>query len=234
MADKVVSHVLLEDPALIGATADAIEYFVTNEPDDKERRSVAKNEIESAATSVVEDGDEFEFKYGRIFYNVSAAEGAVDGIGTQPHLTLSVDETYFRTFVDGYEKEDVLAAAEELYDLVGGLYEHLVKHGHVVRYVCGLGPGEVMSARQTGTDFSVENAENGDVGEFFWLQIFPPDLVEQFGRETVLSIPAWQVRELADGAVQFGLGPVPTYDVATFPDRTIVYDQEAIRDHLGM
>lgn len=61
----------------------------------------------------------------------------------------------------------------------------------------------------------------------------PPAVVDELDRGAVLSISAWRVRELADGAVQFGLGPVPTYDVTAFPDRTIVYDQDEIRDHVG-
>lgn len=229
MSDAVEVYFAIEDGVTVDAVTDVLAYCEEKDPTGGD---VGEGNYEEVAEGLVRDEDRQRFRYALFDYALAGQPG-VAGIYDAP-LLVSVDEVYFRSHKNDYGKQDILSAAEELYDLVGGIYEHLVDCGHRVRWVVGLGPGEVMTASQTGTQFSVDRFKEKALEEFYWLQILPPEVVDDIGRDTVLSMPAWRVRELSNGAVQFGLGLVPTYDVAAFPDRTVVYDQEEIREHLGL
>lgn len=49
--------------------------------------------------------------------------------------------------------------------------------------------------------FTAESLANDRLTQMCWLTIFPPALVDTYGRETLLSAPAWHVEELDDGAI---------------------------------
>ncbi|WP_336358963.1 hypothetical protein [Haloarcula sp. CGMCC 1.6347] len=48
---------------------------------------------------------------------------------------------------------------------------------------------------------TAESVANSRFTYLPWLTILPPAMVEEYGRETVLSTPAWHVDELDDGSV---------------------------------
>jgi hypothetical protein len=49
--------------------------------------------------------------------------------------------------------------------------------------------------------FTAESLAHDTYDHLSWLSIFTPSMVEHYGRETLLSAPAWQIRELVDGAI---------------------------------
>lgn len=67
---------------------------------------------------------------------------------------------------------------------------------------------------------------NGDVPDLHWLNVFPPAVVEQLGRETVLSTPAYRIEDLEDGSVLLV--------VQEFPDEKDVDRWVEVREHLGL
>jgi hypothetical protein len=48
---------------------------------------------------------------------------------------------------------------------------------------------------------TAESVANGQLTYLPWLTIFPPKMVEEYGRETILSAPAWHVEALDDGSI---------------------------------
>ena len=48
---------------------------------------------------------------------------------------------------------------------------------------------------------TAESVANGRLTYLPWLTIFTPDMVDEYGRETLLSAPAWHVEELDDGSI---------------------------------
>ncbi|GAB3021558.1 hypothetical protein [Natronobiforma cellulositropha] len=57
-----------------------------------------------------------------------------------------------------------------------------------------------------------------------WLTIFTPNLVDTYGRETLLSAPAWHVEELEDGAILLVCHDDPTWETSLQP----------VADHIGL
>lgn len=51
------------------------------------------------------------------------------------------------------------------------------------------------------TPFTAESLFHDEYQHLSWLSVFTPPMVRQYGRETLLSAPAWQIRELDDGAI---------------------------------
>ena len=49
--------------------------------------------------------------------------------------------------------------------------------------------------------FTAESLAKDRLTHLCWLTVFTPRLVETYGRETLLSAPAWHVEELDDGAI---------------------------------
>ncbi|WP_276302586.1 hypothetical protein [Halorussus lipolyticus] len=49
--------------------------------------------------------------------------------------------------------------------------------------------------------FTAESLAHNQYHHLSWLTIFTPPMVEHYGRETLLSAPAWKVEELDDGAI---------------------------------
>lgn len=71
-----------------------------------------------------------------------------------------------------------------------------------------------------------ESLRDGEVPDLHWLNVFPPSIVERFGRDVLLDAPAYRVEELADGSVLLVVQESP---VEQDEDRWLV-----VQDHLGM
>lgn len=69
-------------------------------------------------------------------------------------------------------------------------------------YVYGLDPAH---AEAVGSFFGIPaeaTALAADrISDVSWLMLFPPDLVESYGREFLLNAPAWRTDELDDGSI---------------------------------
>jgi hypothetical protein len=73
--------------------------------------------------------------------------------------------------------------------------------------------------------FTAESLAHDQYHHLSWLTIFTPPMVEHYGRETLLSAPAWKVEELEDGAILV----VCHDDVAEW--RTDCHD---VAEHIGL
>ncbi|GAB3022465.1 hypothetical protein [Natronobiforma cellulositropha] len=65
---------------------------------------------------------------------------------------------------------------------------------------------------------------NAELTHLCWLTVFTPPLVETYGRETLLSAPAWHVEELEDGAIILVCHDDPTWETSLQP----------VADHIGL
>jgi len=62
----------------------------------------------------------------------------------------------------------------------------------------------------------------------FWLNFYGPELVKKFGKEKLLSMPAYRVEELEDG-ILFLESPLPPFYIRNYRGETC----KKIRDHFG-
>jgi len=53
----------------------------------------------------------------------------------------------------------------------------------------------------TSPPFTAESLAHDAYEHLSWITVFTPSVVETYGRETLLSAPAYETRERADGAV---------------------------------
>lgn len=76
---------------------------------------------------------------------------------------------------------------------------------------------------------SEENILNLKVEPYvFWLNFYGPELVKKFGKEKLLSMPAYRVEELDDG-ILFLESPLPPFYIRKYRRETC----KKIRDHFG-
>ena len=73
--------------------------------------------------------------------------------------------------------------------------------------------------------FTAESIAHGEYHHLSWLTIFTPPMVERYGRETLLSAPAWKVEELDDGAI-----------LVVCHDDVVNWDADcrAVAEHIGL
>ena len=57
---------------------------------------------------------------------------------------------------------------------------------------------------------SQESLADNRIEAVSWLMVFSPELAEKYGREWLLSAPAWERREFDDGAIMLVASPDPT------------------------
>ncbi|MUV88972.1 hypothetical protein GJ629_02915 [Halapricum sp. CBA1109] len=88
-------------------------------------------------------------------------------------------------------------------------------------------PAVRAAAHTTDTPpFTAQSLAHDEYERLSWITIFTPPVVETYGRETLLSAPAWETRELDDGAVL-----VIAYGDPHDPDRE---RYEAVAEHIGI
>lgn len=69
-------------------------------------------------------------------------------------------------------------------------------------YVYGLDPSHTAHVHERfGPPVEAEDLAAGQVQDVSWLMLFPPDMVETYGRQFLLDAPVWRAEELEDGAV---------------------------------
>jgi len=85
--------------------------------------------------------------------------------------------------------------------------------------------GSAISA--TGNPpFTAESLAHDEYEHLGWVTVFPPAMVDNYGRETLLSAPAWKVMELDDGAIL-----IVTHEGPHDPDPDGLYE---VADHIGL
>jgi len=137
-----------------------------------------------------------------------------------PSLHLSWDRVYFR-WAHNSDREleqnadTVAGTVESVYDVLDPLF------------VWGFmsSPDELWNPTLETT---VQRVSDGYVDALGWLTVFPPAAVQRYGRDAVLSAPAWVVRELADGGVMLVTNPTPV-DFGAVAQTT-----HDVAEHLGL
>lgn len=71
---------------------------------------------------------------------------------------------------------------------------------------------------------TVETLRDGRINYVGWITVFPPNLVETYGRDTLLSAPAWKTEEWDDGSIA----------VVAFEDPVFLGDPKPVNEHLGL
>jgi len=69
---------------------------------------------------------------------------------------------------------------------------------------------KLASDREPGIPVSQESLADNRIKAVSWLMMFSPELAEEYGREWLLSAPAWERRELDDGAIMLVTSHDPT------------------------
>ena len=76
------------------------------------------------------------------------------------------------------------------------------------------------------TPFMAESLAHDEYEHLSWLTVFPPAMVETYGRERLLTTPAWKRMELDDGAVL-----LVTHEDPHDPETHGIKD---VADHIGL
>lgn len=143
-----------------------------------------------------------DFEYGLPVLTLNLNPDRPENLPDSPFLMVGMDE--LNVMPSKLGEEHVETAVTEYVDFVVEFYERSTDLGVPPRYVIGADPNQVDAFHDRfGWTVNVthEGIQNGDVEQVFWLQILPPDTVDDIGREKVLSAPATTAEELADGAV---------------------------------
>jgi len=94
-----------------------------------------------------------------------------------------------------------------------GHVEHVYQSIDACQYAYGLDSkhtSKINSDSGLGIPVSQESLADNRIEAVSWLMVFSPDLVEEYGHKYLLSAPAWERRELDDGAIMLVASPDPT------------------------
>jgi hypothetical protein len=132
-----------------------------------------------------------------------------------PHLELGVETGWFDT--------DPEAQIDRLFALVRWVYEATDDTPAVVY---GLDPNYVQLILDGMIEIPVTTAglDDARIGYVGWFVVFPPAMVDRYGRDTLLSAPAARIEEYDDGAVL----------VAAYENPAAWRDTEPLNDYLGL
>jgi hypothetical protein len=126
-----------------------------------------------------------------------------------PTLSLRVWSSQFETY-ENESDADVRARVSDVLDIVGIFTECLKPI-----YAYGGGP---FPAEQVDVVMNVQQVRGGKLPELFWLNVFPPTLVEQIGSDRVRTAPAWKVVELQSGHVLLVVTDNPVFPSVDWED----------------
>lgn len=146
-----------------------------------------------------------------------------------PHLTLELPTDIYEGF--GREHYDLDEQIEDLLELVKFVYSELRDR---VLIVSGLSAphGEQIVLEGMPPPVTEESLARNEIEYTSWLTIFPLAFVETYGKETLLSAPAWHSEELDDGAVLLVAYKNPAKEGETKPiDEHLGLDSPAVKDH---
>ena len=101
---------------------------------------------------------------------------------------------------------------QRMLELLGHV-EHVYLSINRCQYAYGLDSehtSKINSDSGPGIPVSQESLADNRIEAVSWLMVFSPELVEEYGHEWLLSAPAWERRELDDGAIMLVASPDPT------------------------
>lgn len=154
--------------------------------------------------------DDLEFQYQNW-------EGMLEGMPELPYHTFRVPE---RNFAPAPSEDAASTRVTAFVDMISTFADET----GVFYAFGGRGAGESQSTKQDASRLL-----SGTVERLFWFNYMSETIVEEFGRERLLSTPATRVEERADGAVLLVLSSNPHRRVAG--DKPV--DMRAER-HLGL
>lgn len=139
-------------------------------------------------------------RYGGYWMEFEDTEGVKMSFGFKPEdprrLFLQIDRSVINR---RHQPENVRALVGVIQKVYNALHPH---------YACGL--------------FSYENHETYEPGTppfAVWdYNLFSPALVERYGRERLLSIPAWRKVEFDDGGIMLEMSPSPITEWVAYKD----------------
>lgn len=117
-----------------------------------------------------------------------------------PHVEIRYDPGPFQEAIESRDEPALAETAVDLLELVeyayaGGpeqpRFAYGVSQPHRSRLLDGKMPPPVTP----------ESLDEDRIEYACWLMGFPPSMVETYGRDTLLSAPAWQTSELPDGGI---------------------------------
>lgn len=190
--------------------------FVYDQPEPPDRDALlADLEYSRDDSYLLENGD----LAAGLFYRPPESEDTPPAeIPDLPFAGFDVQESY----IEQAGNEDNEKQLEAFLELVRDLYhagDDRPAFGYGLQYHMGEGVWQIGTPPVDG-----ESLADDRVNYAVWLNVFPPRLVETYGRETLLSAPVWRAEEFEDGAILLVLDDEPLY-LAGFGD---------LNEHLGM
>lgn len=160
-----------------------------------------------------EDLDDFEYESPSATFDLTASP-------LIEYVTKSQD------YVNRYRNEHDVSGDEALSELLTLLRVAYNQVSPKPVAVFSQDPNHAFNIRMIGgPPITAESLANDRLRYLPWLAVFPPAMVESYGRETLLSAPAWKVEELDDGAILI----VCHDDIDDWQA-----DGRAVADHIGL
>lgn len=133
-----------------------------------------------------------------------------------PHISLMVWESQFKVYSGSTTKEGANQRAKQLLEIT-----NTISNSIKPIYVYGL----VEKYDEEQVRPTKEQIMNGEVSRIFWLNIFSEQMVQNLGKDKLLSAPAWKVEERPNGRV-----------LMVVTERPRFYDTKAreIEEYLGI
>jgi len=149
-------------------------------------------------------------RFGSIAATVLVNDKTPEGLPALPHLDVDLREQYY---VPGRVDPDAVETHVDDYaDLVARLHERARGVGHEPLYALGADPNQLAALFGDGPGpvaTTRDGVLDGRLEQLYWLQVLPPAMVEEVGRNALLDAPAWRVDELPSGAVLLVAYPNP-------------------------
>lgn len=231
MSDTISVHALFDtDPTrhlvaeVLGFCNDGVSPYHPT----RDELVLSADELSAATEAVLSDGL-VGFQYGTAetsgyrAFDYSVGLNRSDRIDL-PHLSVLINDTYFRTDDSSTDPADVYDATAELRSFLRELYR-LVRETDEPRYLCALDYGDREYAAEDRPLVGASALYTGDL-QFFWCQILPPAVADAVGRDRLTSAPAWRVEELDEGSVFVCVDELPK-----LPYEGLVTNEEAVSAH---
>lgn len=117
-----------------------------------------------------------------------------------PHVEIRYDPQPFHDALDARDESALAESAVDLLELAEAAYSGGPNRPKFVYGVSGPHFSRLVE-NDVPPPVTPESLAADRIEYASWLMGFPPSIVETYGRETLLSAPAWQTAELPDGGV---------------------------------
>lgn len=152
-------------------------------------------------------------------HRVREGEPDVLGIPEIPRLELQAEERWFR---DSETTPEMKATVGSFLRIIEAVYLGCEQRPAVGYALTAYGSDTIPLKDQYPID--CESLAENAINYTTWITVFPPALVETYGRETLLDAPVWRVEEWDDGAIA----------LVTYPNVQYPKPQHPVDDHLGL